>query len=922
VDSAANSYEGWVVDDVMVTADGFGPVAAAGGPYSGYKRQPIAFDGSASFDRDGDPLAFAWDFGDGTTGNGPRPSHAYSTAGTFTVKLVVTDGVGTSPAATTTVTVQNRLPVARPGGPYAGLKGEAIAFSGADSSDPDGDPLTWSWAFGDGTYGTGPTPTHAYAKVGTFTVYLTVHDGTASSSQVWTTAKVTDATPPSPVSNLAATATTNRSVTLAWTATGDDGGAGTAASYDLRYSTEPLTEESFATAFAVQDEPAPRTSGSAESLTVGSLLPGTTYHFALKATDAAGNVSPLSNVAPVTTAPGVVVLRDDFEGGLGGWTVAGANGAGGGSLWHLSPHRVNSPTQAAYYGVEGSRTYNTGYRNHGTLTSGAIDLRGAARPVLSLQHFLQKQASASLDTARLQVSTDAGGTWTTLAGFPSAVPRMSRLEADLSAYNRSVVRLRFEFDTVDASANDYEGWVVDDVMITADGLGPVAAPGGPYSGWKRQPVAFDGSQSLDPQGDPLAFAWDFGDGTTGEGPTPTHAYETAGTFTVTLTVSDGTQVSPAATTTVSVPNRAPLAHPGGPYAGTRGEAIAFSGAASSDPDGDPITFLWLFGDGTGGSGPSPTHAYAKGGTFTVSLIVNDGAVPSTEATTTATVADSIPPSPVSNLAAPATTNRSVTLAWTATGDDGVTGTAARYDVRYSAVPPTEATFAAAFQVPNEAPPRPAGMSESLTVGSLLPGTTYHFALRVLDAAGNASALSNVVSVTTAPGVVVFRDDFEAGLGGWTASGADGKGGSALWHASPHRVSSPTRAAYYGIEATKTYDTGARNYGSITSGPIDLRGLSGPVLSFQHFLQKELASSYDVARVLVQTAEGGAWTTLATLASQDTRIMSPFEIDLSAYAQGSVRLRFDLDTMDAWGNGYEGWVVDDVMVTARAAGTPP
>lgn len=68
------------------------PTANAGGPYSGVLGIPISFDASASSDPDGEPLAYAWNFGDLTTGVGVSPSHAYSRGGVFHVALTVNDG--------------------------------------------------------------------------------------------------------------------------------------------------------------------------------------------------------------------------------------------------------------------------------------------------------------------------------------------------------------------------------------------------------------------------------------------------------------------------------------------------------------------------------------------------------------------------------------------------------------------------------------------------------------------------------------------------------------------------------------------------------------------------------------------------------------------------------------------------------------
>lgn len=85
------------------------------------------------------------------------------------------------------------------------------------------------------------------------------------------------------------------------------------------------------------------------------------------------------------------------------------------------------------------------------------------------------------------------------------------------------------------------------------------------------------------------------------------------------------------------PNSPPVARPGGPYNSTNG-TVVFDGRASSDPDGDPITYRWTFGDGSTSEAAQPTHEYSADGSFSVSLIVTDdkGAA-STPAGTTAIV---------------------------------------------------------------------------------------------------------------------------------------------------------------------------------------------------------------------------------------------------------------------------------------------
>jgi PKD repeat protein len=168
------------------------PVANAGGPYAGAVGDTVHFDGSTSFDPDGNtPLTYAWTFGDGGTGTGPSPAHAYNAAGTDTVTLVVTDAAGASSApatSTATITAGNRPPVAHPGGPYAAAIGDTVHFDGSKSFDPDSNtPLTYAWTFGDGSTGTGVTPTHVYAAAGTDSVVLSVTDARGAASQPSTT---------------------------------------------------------------------------------------------------------------------------------------------------------------------------------------------------------------------------------------------------------------------------------------------------------------------------------------------------------------------------------------------------------------------------------------------------------------------------------------------------------------------------------------------------------------------------------------------------------------------------------------------------------------------------------------------------------------------------------------------------------------
>ncbi len=97
------------------------------------------------------------------------------------------------------------------------------------------------------------------------------------------------------------------------------------------------------------------------------------------------------------------------------------------------------------------------------------------------------------------------------------------------------------------------------------------------------------------------------------------------------------------------------------------------------------------------------------------------------------------------------TETSIALTWTAPGDDSLTGQATRYDLRRSLAPiSTLADFQAATSVTGVSSPAPAGSTESALVTGLTPNTTYWFALRTVDEAGNWSGLSNIASGSTLP----------------------------------------------------------------------------------------------------------------------------------------------------------------------------
>lgn len=92
------------------------------------------------------------------------------------------------------------------------------------------------------------------------------------------------------------------SVTLTWTAPGDNGNTGQATSYDIRYDTQVINTGNWNLATSVPNPPTPKVAGSSESIVVIGLQPNTLYYFGLKTTDESGNPSAISNIASKQTA--------------------------------------------------------------------------------------------------------------------------------------------------------------------------------------------------------------------------------------------------------------------------------------------------------------------------------------------------------------------------------------------------------------------------------------------------------------------------------------------------------------------------------------------------------------------------------------------------------------------------------------------
>lgn len=115
----------------------------------------------------GNPNRFSWDFGDGDGSGLQNPSHRFAAAGTYAVKLTVSNNAGSN-SKSKLVTVPSGEP------PAADFTFQIAGFRVNFLDASTGNPTSWSWRFGDDTTSIDQNPSHIYGAAGTFTVSLTV----------------------------------------------------------------------------------------------------------------------------------------------------------------------------------------------------------------------------------------------------------------------------------------------------------------------------------------------------------------------------------------------------------------------------------------------------------------------------------------------------------------------------------------------------------------------------------------------------------------------------------------------------------------------------------------------------------------------------------------------------------------------------
>ena len=544
------------------------PASNAGPDQSVNEGGTVSLDGSASSDPDGNPLTYKWTAPAGITLSSTTDAKPTFTAPevtintSYTLSLIVNDGVADSPADQVVITVKNVAngnPVANAGSDQAVNEGATVSLDGSASSDPDGNPLTYKWTAPAGillssTTDAKPTFTAPEVTINTsYTLSLIVNDGVADSPADQVVITVKNVINGIPVADAGSDQAVNEgaTVSLDGSASSDPDG-------------NPLTYKWTAPAGISLSS----TTDAKPTFTAPEVTINTSYTLSLIVNDGVAD-SPADQV--VITVKNVV----------NGIPVANAG----------SDQAVNEGATVSLDGSASSDPDGNPLTYKWTAPAGIL----------------------------LSSTTDAKPTFTA----PEVTINTS--------YTLSLI---VNDGVADSPA--------DQVVITVKNLVneiPVANAGSDQAVNEGATVSLDGSASSDPDGNPLTYKWTAPAGislssTTDAKPTFTAPEVTINTsYTLSLIVNDGVADSPAdqvVITVKNVVNGIPVANAGSDQAVNEGATVSLDGSASSDPDGNPLTYKWTAPAGiilSSATDAKPTFTAPEVSVDTpipFSLVVNDG----------------------------------------------------------------------------------------------------------------------------------------------------------------------------------------------------------------------------------------------------------------------------------------------------------
>ncbi|AKA36092.1 PKD domain-containing protein [Flagellimonas lutaonensis] len=572
-------------------------------------------------------------FPESNTGGGSQGAAANSP---YTVDVTVTDD-GNPQESTTEQFIWNIGPAgtAPPSAvaeasPLTGVAPLQVTFTGSNSTD-DSNIVSYAWDFKDGGTSTEADPVYTFNSSGTYDVELTVTDNDGLTDTDTVTIQINGANLP-PTAVAEATPLTGESplqVTFTGSNSTDDVGI---VSYawdfiDGGNSTEADPIYTFNTP-GIYDVELTVTDG--EGLTDTDVVT-ITVNAPNQAPTAVAEATPLTGESPLqVTFTGS--NSSDTDGTIESYSW---NFGDGGSSTEADP--VYTFNTAGTYDVELTVTDDGGLTNTDTVT---ITVSEPNQPPTAVAEATPLSGDAPLQVAFTgSNSTDDVGIVSYAWDFKDG---STSTQADPSHTFNTAGTYVVELTVVDA-----EGLTdTDTVTITVNqstNEPPVAvATANPTQGEAPLPVIFDGSNSTDDVGI-VSYFWDFDNGTTSTEINPVTTFTDAGTYEVTLTVTDDGGLTDMTTITITVVDPMGNLPPNAVVSATpdSGEApleVSFTGSNSTDDVG-VVSYAWDFGDGGSSTEADPVHTYNTPGNYLATLTVTDGEGLMDNATVTITVTE-------------------------------------------------------------------------------------------------------------------------------------------------------------------------------------------------------------------------------------------------------------------------------------------
>ncbi len=601
------------------------PKADAGPDAVAAPGEKVLFDASASQDPDGKLIAYYWEFGDGNRDKGIQVSHAFRRSGVFISTLRVEDDSGTlcNFATDEREIWINTPPAVSVGKDRIASVGESLEFSGKNSSDSDGKIVSYEWDMGDGTLTSGLTVTHAYQTPGTYTVTLTVTDDSAAkNSTSRSSLKVVVNDPP--VADAGADQRVSAKESVRFDASKSYDPDGKIISYLWDFGDRSETKE------------------KSDSFISHSYEKPGTYQVTLTVKDDSGSSSDtVSDQMTVTVNDPPLADAGEDQRVTAGEVRFDGNGSrdpdgkiisyiwdfGDGSKGE-GPSPVHVYQNPGTYNVRlmvtddsGTTTAQTSDEmtvtvNHLPIADAGPDQTGTPGQTL----YFDGSASADPDGNIQTLHWDFGdGEEAEGDKVSHSFSRAGRYNILLTVYDDSGDRAAMSFDEAEVVINQGPVAKIRCLM-------PLIA--GQYLIASGETVRFDADKSYDPDGKIIAYQWEFSHPGCGKQNTPAASctFKTPGIYTVSLTVTDNSGADNSLTSDKAVirVNHQPVAD-AGKNIHINEHTVILDGNGSSDADGDPLSYLWDFGDNTpAGRGEKVFHTYSKGGSYPVILTVDDG----------------------------------------------------------------------------------------------------------------------------------------------------------------------------------------------------------------------------------------------------------------------------------------------------------